>query len=663
MFKNRSQCWGGSARPYFAIKPPSIVMLSALFILALFFSAATAATAQSDEEVVQKLEEMGEEHLLMFYSPGDLMVTSSARRPQPLKRATSAMYVITAEDIRQAGVTTLADLLRLVPGMDVSQQTGFTFAVSARGFAKAESQRLQILLDGMPIYNPYRGGVSFEFLPIFLDNIERIEVIRGSGGVVWGVNAMNGVINIITKKAIDTQGGTIYGGFGNRARQEGFLRLGGSDGKLDWRGTSGGFHNRGLGNDHGKKIEDRFRAFQATGRADLRLSDDTTLTFYGGHKHTSTEISSTRPIQHDSIQYMNLLWSKQLDDESFLRIRWSENFYRRHMDRYNIRTREDMIEVEHSFVSDVHNIVWGVDYTHDFFDTGGNTYRDVTNPDSTHNDQVSAFVEDEITLRDNLWLTIGNRQHHNELTHHDWAGRIALVWEVAPKHFLRAAVARSFRRPLFTEKFQNLRNQNDALKAVSRNSLSNEELISYEIGYRGQLKENLELNVEGFINEHKDLIGKRKVGGINYWENSIDATSYGVETAIDWRPKDWWLLRAFHAYEHQTDENKINQQSTGTLIVFTPPQHKVGLTNRFYLDKKTTLNTQLYWYDTYFSPQGNRIDPFFRLDVRLAKKIWNDNAEIAFGATNLTDGTHYEGDRDVTDEIPRVVYFQFFYYF
>ncbi len=635
-----------------------------VFILTMFFTTSPAiADAGSQDELTKRLEKAKEEQLLMFFDPGEIIITSSARRPQPLNRATSAMYVITAEDIRQAGVTTLADLMRLVPGMDVAQQAGFTYAVSARGFAKAESQRLQILLDGMPIYNPFRGGVSFQFLPIFLDNIERIEVIRGSGGVVWGVNAMNGVINIISKKAADTQGGTIYGGFGNRSTQEGFLRLGGSDGRLYWRGTTGAFHNRGLGSNHGKEIEDRFRAFQASGWGDVRLSDDTTLTFSGGHKHTSTELSSTRPTQHDSIQYMNLLWSKQLDEESTLKIRWSENFYRRLMDRYNLRTREDMIEAEHSFVSDIHSIVWGADYTRDSFRSWGGTYYDVTNPDGAHNDQASIFIEDEITLRDNLWLTIGTRQHHNELTHYDWAGRIALVWEVAPKHFLRAGVARSFRRPLFQEEFQNLRNHNNALKSVGLNSLRNERLVSYEIGYRGMMRENLELNVEGFLNKHKDLIGKRKSGSVNYWENSLDTTSYGVETAIDYKPCNWWLIRGFHAYEHITKENMLNQQSTGTLIVFTPPQHKVGLTNRFYLDETTTLNTQLYWYDTHFSPQSNRIDPFFRLDVRLGKKLWNDSAEIAIGATNLTDQTHYEGDRDVTDEIPRIFYFQFFYEF
>ena len=641
-----------------------VTLLIAFFLVVFSFNVGLAVAAEGDvSEVLVKAREEG---LMMFFEPGEIIVTSSARRPQPLKRASSAMTVITAEDIRQSGVTHLADVLRLVPGMQVVHQKGYTFAVSARGLAKVESQRMQILLDGMPVYNPYRGGVSFDFQPIFLDNIERIEVIRGSGGVAWGVNAMNGVINIITKKAADTQGGMVYTGFGNRALQQGHLRLGGTDGTLDWRGSTGVFHDRGFGRDHGKDYDDQFRAFQATGRADLKLDDDTSLTFSGGHKHVSSWIGTTAGNQHDSLQYMNLLWRRQLDDQSTVQIRWSENYYRRLLDTYDLRTREDMIEFQHNFAHDSHSIVWGADYTYDTFDTHMNTYVDLTNPGGTHNNQFSAFIEDEITLADNLWLTIGNRQLHNDLSHHDWAGRAALVWEAAPKHFLRAAVSRSFRRPLFVEEYSHKIISGVNVKAQGNEGLRNERLVSYELGYRGNLRDNLELNIEAFLNEHKDLIGITKTGGTNYYFNVHDFTSYGLETAVDWRPYKWWLVRAFHSYEHQTDENIRNDTTEGKLSIYSVPQHSIGLTNRFYIDKSTTLNTQLYWYDTFFSVQPpateNRIESYFRFDIRLAKKIWNDKAELAFGVTNLGDPMHYEGNKDM-EEVPRIVYAQLFYTF
>ncbi len=194
--------------------------------------------------------------------------------------------------------------------------------------------------------------------------------------------------------------------------------------------------------------------------------------------------------------------------------------------------------------------------------------------------------------------------------------------------------------------------------SLGNDSLRNERLVSYELGYRGKLKDNLDLNVEGFVNKHKDLIGKIGSSPAR-WDNVLDVTTYGIETAIDYRPRDWWLVRGFHAYEHQTDEKNLNNADTGNLSAWTIPKHKVGLTNRFYLDKSTTLNTQLYWSDTFFNNEhpGERVDPYFRFDMRLGKTLWNDNAELAVGVNNLTDHFHSEGGET---EVPRLAYLQFF---
>ncbi|MFQ6034934.1 MAG: TonB-dependent receptor plug domain-containing protein [Sedimentisphaerales bacterium] len=479
--------------------------------------------------------------------------------------------------------------------------------------------------------------MKFETRPLFLENIERIEVIRGAGGVIWGVNAMNSVINIITKRSADTQGGFVYGGFNNKEFEQGLLRFGGTNGPLSWRGTMGGL-------DHGDDPEHSHRAFQATGRADLKLGNDMTLTFSGGHQN------STGDHGPHSMQYINSIWQKKLEEGSSIQIRWSESF---HHDRFEalMRTREDMLEIQHHFTSDIHSIVWGADYTRD---TGHTKHW---RPDSFANDQASAFIEDEIALADNLWLTIGNRQHYNELTHHDWAGRVVLIWKIAPEHFIRWAVSKSFRRPLFSEEFD----YRDNGKTLGNDSLRNERLVSYELGYRGKLKDNLELNVEGFVNRHKDLIAKK---GSNpaIWNNVLDVTTYGIETAINSKPFDWWLVRGFHAYEHQTDEKNLNDSDTGELSVWTIPKHKVGLTNRFYLDKSTILNTQLYWSDTFFSNKhpGETVVPYFRFDIRLGKTFWNGNAELALGINNITDQSHSEGG---DYKVPRQIYFQFFYKF
>jgi iron complex outermembrane receptor protein len=245
-------------------------------VFAGIFSFAADVSA-AEEKADANFFEMGIEELMEV----EIEVTSSARRPQPLGRVAGAMYVITAEDIRQAGVTHMADLFRWVPGMEVAHRRGHDLALSARGFARPASQRMQILLDGRPLYNGFKGGVDLLYHPVFLENIERIEVIRGAAGVIWGSNAVNGVINIITKKAADTQGGLIYGGFGNRALQQGHLRFGGADGDMAWRGSVGAFHDNGFGSTRGNDVKDFMQAFQSTARVDLKLDADTELNIFG----------------------------------------------------------------------------------------------------------------------------------------------------------------------------------------------------------------------------------------------------------------------------------------------------------------------------------------------------------------------------------------------
>lgn len=623
-------------------------------------------------------------------------ITSSARRSQPISRSSRAVYVITSEDIRQAGPVRIEDLLRQVPGMEVFQTGGLSSSLGCRGYTKWNNERMQILLDGRPMYDPYLGGALFYLNPVFLEDIERIEVIRGSAGVAWGVNAMNGVINIITKKAADTQGVMVTGSVGNRELQQGYSQIGGTSGPLEWRATIGGLHDNGFGyddgDDDGGRTPDYYEAAQGTARADLKLSEDTAITFTGGGQYAYNN--------KEFLYYSNLLWDKKLDSDNSIQVRWAESFIERDkmwnyytgsnnwlFNAVDVRSREDLLEFQHHTRFDSHDIVWGMDYTRDVYKSHSRDGLSNTTPEDFANDHASAFIEDEITLADNLWFTIGFRGYYDEITHYDWAGQTALVWEFSQNHFLRGSVSRAFRRPTMYQVFRSAAPGANGypIQGEGNDSLWNEHMVSYEIGYRGQLQKNLYLNIEGYLNKDTDMLAKRR-GLVEYyqpwlpgsdwtetnwydqWDNVYDVTTYGIETSFDWKPAEWWLVRGFHTYQHQTKRHQLTNWRTGETGIMLSPKHRVGLTNRFNLDASTTLNTQLYWTDTATtSDEYIQGKPVWKFDVRLARTLWNNQAEIAIGAMNLFDHYHYEGGSNWNGseyyEVPRLFYAQFFYKF
>jgi iron complex outermembrane receptor protein len=383
-------------------------------------------------------------------------------------------------------------------------------------------------------------------------------------------------------------------------------------------------------------------------------------------------------MTHPGLQYMTMVWNKRYTKDSSLKVTWAENYFE-NIDNstYDVHTRQDLIEIQNTHNWDPHQVVWGADYTRDVFHTslvpGG--YKSISNPDGFANDQLSTFAEDEIELTSNLWLTIGGRLQHNELTGQDWAGHSVLTWEAVPKHFLRAGVSRAFGRPIMQGYFYWYRSattsrpQEYPPERYSFDGIDNEHILAYQLGYRGELAENLEVDVETFYHKNSDLIGSYQatVGGYSYrlTDNIIDVSSYGVETSVNYRPVGWWLVRTSHSYEHQTEENFMNSAQC-RLKVPSVPKHTVSLTNRFYIDELTTINTQLFYTDAYrlvntdYYADANKMKRHLRLDLHLARKVFASAGEVAFGVKNANDPYHYEGD---STKIPTQYYVQFRYQF
>lgn len=219
----------------------------------------------------------------------DIKVTSVSKKEQKMSQVAAAIYVITQEDIRRSGATNIPDLLRMVPGMDVEQINANTWAVSARGFDEQFSNKLLVLIDGRAVYTPLLGGVNWDTQDVPLEDIDRIEVIRGPGATVWGANAVNGVINIVTKNAKDTQGGLVSGGGGSDGQGYGMARYGGAlEQNTSYRLFMKYLDHGALPEQDGESGDDAWHLLHGGFRADSTVSSRDSVTvqgdLYGGRE-------------------------------------------------------------------------------------------------------------------------------------------------------------------------------------------------------------------------------------------------------------------------------------------------------------------------------------------------------------------------------------------
>ncbi len=612
-------------------------------------------------------------------------ITSVSKRAEKRTAAPAAIFVLTQEDIRRSAASNIPDLLRTVPGLHVAQQDANKWSVTARGFTGRFANKLLVLIDGRSIYTPFFSGVYWEANDVMLEDVERIEIIRGPGGTLWGANAVNGVINIVTKKAADTQGGLLSVAGGSELRGSGALRYGGKIGELGhyrayakyFRVDDGGsFVEDGVG-PTGGDADDHWQNGHAGFRMDFDLSSEDSLTFIGGLQIVDSNATFDLPYYTDPLfvrtdtdaemqdYYLLGRWTRRLADDSEIQLQGYWDYY--HAEDVTLDEQRNTVDIDFQHrlqLGNRNDLLWGLGFrvTTDSFE---NSEFIIMNPDERTDLLFSAFIQDEIKILDTLHLTVGTKIEHNDYTGIEIQPSARLAWTPNDRHTVWAAISRAVRTPSRSENDIRLNYGESTdlpgvfVAAFGDDDLDSEELLAFELGYRVQPTEKIALDFAFFYNDY-DNVRTVEVGPLVVEDEPAPphtivvvpivtngkAKVWGLEAAVDISPRPWWLVRASYSFIDVDTTNVF--ESTGAEEV---PHHIFSLQNRFDLPRNVEIDTTFRYVDDI---NNLMIGDYFEMDARLAWRPRED-LELAIIGRNLLDSQHEEYDDVITLGVPTQV--------
>ncbi len=602
----------------------------------------------------------------------DVEVSSVSRQQSTIGRSPTAVFVITQEMIRRSGATCVPELLRMAPGVSVAKISSHSWAIGIRGEQSRFDKLLLVMIDGRSVYNPIFGGVFWDMQDLLLDDIDRIEVIRGPGGTIWGANACDGVINIITKRAPDTQGVYVTAGGGNYDMLVDGVRVGGSNGRgLSWR-LWGKHFERGPGYIPGTGLAwDDWRAGHGGFRVDwdvdpCKCNRFTALgNFFGGNEGQR----SIWPVPYDPYyqvfaedmdftgQSILLRWEHTTDDDSD----WSfqtyyDRCYRNQLIGNEMWTTMDF-DFQHRFpLGQRHNVIWGVDYReiHNY-EPNGSFFLSFS-PEQLTYTNFSGFIQDEIELAEDRWyLTAGTKLGRNNFTGFEVQPSIRLLWRPDERHSIWGAISRPISTPCLYQETGTLNFgpfYSPYIPGVpifarinGTSSFKSEKMLAYEVGYRTQATERFSWDVTTYYNVYDDLHGYT-LGApqpeSTYlvreadWDNSAGGAAYGVELSASWDVTDTWRLWGFYCYQHVhwavPDEQRMIWED-GVI-----PLNQLRLQSSWNLPGDWDFDAVLRYVDEL---PGVSVPSYLTMDLRLAWRP-SETFEAAVVGQNLLDNYHYE---------------------
>jgi iron complex outermembrane recepter protein len=640
-----------------------------LLVSAGFAQLLCAQGPYSQQEEAPGLNQLSLEEL------GNVEVTTASKNPEPLSKTPAAIYVITQADIQRSGATSLPEALRLAPGVEVARIDADHWSVAIRGFAGQFSKSLLVLIDGRSVYSPLFSGVYWDAQNVMLDDVDRIEVIRGPGGTIWGANAVNGVINIITKNANETGGVLSTLGGGSVDQGVGSFRYG----VAPRHGFSYRFY--GMGGMRGPEFHpdgdnfDHWRMGQMGFRADSILDANDTFTvqgdIYRGESGESLQLATYSPIaevqEEDKASFSggNLLarWQHTIDAGSDIEIQaYFDRTNRQDIELGETRNTFDIDYVQRTRTLGVQELTWGLGARvspSNFIQTSpAVNFTPAKQTDTIY----SSFVQYELPIvTDKLTFTAGSKFEHNNFSGFDYQPSVRLLWSPTAKQSAWAAVTRAVRTPSrldddvqFNILVQAAPPPPIFFDIVGNPKMKAEKLIAYEAGYRAQFSKSFYLDFTAFFNTYNDLQG---YGPLSLAEstnpppldllivvpyaNAIEGRTIGTEIAPVWDIARWWRLRGSYSLLHMDLTDKPGFTDVGNLLstyTGSSPTHSANIQSIVSLPAHLEF-TQTYRYAGQLPEYS--VHPYNTVDARLGTQL-GEGFSFAVVGQNLLRPNHAE---------------------
>jgi iron complex outermembrane receptor protein len=609
------------------------------------------------EDEIDKFFEMSLTDLL------DVEVTSVSKTSERRQNAAAAIYVITQDDIKRSSANSIPALLRTVPGIHVARIDANTWSVSSRGFGGAFAKKLLVLIDGRSVYTPFFSGVYWDVQDVMLEDVDRIEVIRGPGGSLWGANAVNGVINIVTKKTSETQGGLLSAGIGTEERAFSSIRYGWSDKSAE---TFYRVYAKALARDSAEDIvgsgqgDDEWAYGRLGFRMDKQLSISDFLTIQGDYYNSKSdnELSLTDLTTFDRFSMKNEAeseganilgrWSREHSDQSEFQLQWYWDYYNRDDVLHGEQRHTWDIEFQHSYqLNESNQLVWGLGYRGTISDHENTAYI-AQNPSSTTQHIFNIFLQDQIELTNTLKLTLGTKIEHNDFSGFEFQPNARIAWAPTEKYTVWGAISRAVRTPnesennLFPLGLQG--STGSFVFVYGDNSTKSEELTSYEAGVRAAITKNTMLDVSAYYNDYKDLssvvldptITTPAPAPAVRLVNQGAAEIYGFEAVLDWKAMPRWSLQFVYSYaEANYNSNTLAEDQN-------LPEQQFSIKNYVSLTDSLELDATIRYVDHIPGAGiGVDIDDYLTGDIRLA---WSPKEDLTLEIVgrNLFGPSHSE---------------------